>query len=367
MRARLFALLLVCTTTPLFAQIDTKKLLEDYSLQLFEENATGFMSPLVIVTNVGANHGFYHSARVDREDRLSFELSVQSMTAWVRDDQRSFTARVPLDDRTGDDFQLLLFKDMLRGAVRAGEMKADLHSATVFGTDGEFFRIPKEYIKRNYPFIPESVLDGLPDSLSLTNGINRDVVYAAVPQLQIGTFKNTDMIVRYIPPVVFDTAVGKFSFYGVALRHGVTNWFDDGSYDVVPFDAAVQVSYQHSTIDNTVGDTRARLAAKTDMLSVNVHASRRFWNWFEPFVGLSFEHLSSKGSYTFTLPKNVTDQIGYDIDPQTARISLEDNAVKATVGVSAMWNNASAFVSAGFSKHVIVHAGLSYLIEGIYP
>ncbi len=362
MRVCLIALLLCCTTTSLFAQIDTKKLLEDYSLQLFEQNASGFMSPLVIVTNVGANHGFYHSARVDRENRLSFELSVQSMTAWVRDDQRSFTARVPLDNRPGDDVQLLLFKEMLRGAVAEGEMRPDLHSATVFGTEGEFFRIPKDYIRRNYPFIPASVLDGLPDSLALTNGINRDVVYAAVPQLRIGTYRNTDMIVRYIPPVVFDTAVGKFSFYGFALRHGVTNWFDD-----LPFDGAVQVSYQHSTIDNTVGDTRARLAATTDMISVNLHASRRFWGWFEPFVGVSFDHLSSKGSYTFTLPKKVTDQIGYDIDPQTARISLEDNAVKGTIGASAMWRNASVFVSAGITKHVILHAGIAYLFENLYP
>jgi hypothetical protein len=338
--------------------IDTKKLLEDYSKQLFESNATGFMSPLVIVTNVGANDGFFNSAAVPKENKLHFNFAIRTMMAWVRDDQRSYTGLLPTDDRKGDDDQMMLFKLLLRGAVTSGELNPVKQSATVFGTNGGFFTIPKSYMKRAMPFIPDSTLDRLPDSLQLTNGTNQNFCIAAVPQLSIGTFMNTQMCLRYIPPVTFDTAVGKFSFFGIALKHGFTNWLRK-----VPFDASFQISYQHSTIKNTVGDTRAKLEATTDMLAANLHASRRF-GWIEPYIGVSWEHLESTGSYTFTLPKVVVDQIGYDISPQVAHISLSDNAFKLTIGATAHIGPAEIFLNTGISKQIILGGGIGVNFDG---
>lgn len=342
--------------------IDTKKLLEDFSLQLFENNAPGFMGPLVIVTNVGANDGFFSSAAIPRTrgtrvDRLDFTFSVRSMMAWVRDDQRSYTGWLPLSPKAGDDDQLQLFKSLLRGAVEADELDPTVTSATVFGSQGGFIRIPKSYIKRAIPFIPDSVLTRLPDSLALTNGTNQNMVIAAVPQLQIGTFLNSQVLLRYIPPVRFDTAVGDFSFFGIALRHSISNWFQH-----FPVDVAVQASYQHSTIDNVVGATRAILQATTEMYSFNIHASKAFQLSrtvsFEPFLGFSFERLESTGSYTFTLPKSVVDQIGYDISPQKALIALDDNAIKATIGTTWHFGPAELALNVGISKHLLFGAGL---------
>jgi hypothetical protein len=340
-----------------FDQATMKALLEEYSLQLFGENAQGFMSPLVIVSNVGANHGFFNSAAMPKDDRLNLRFSVQTVYAWVRDDQRSYTGAVPYDSRDTDSETLKAFKLLvLQPAVRDGKLNPHPVTATAFGGAGTFFRIPKEYLF----FLPDSVKRYLPDSLQLTSGTSQRFVFAGVPQLAIGTYKNTDLLVRYIPPVTFDTAVGKFSFFGIAARHSVSNWFNAGEgYDGLPLDLAVQVAWQHSTIDNTVGDTRAQLASATDMYTLNVHASRRF-DWIEPYAGLSVEHLRSSGSYTFTLPKNIVDQIGYDISPQKALIHLDDTAIKLTLGVTAHLGPVQAFASAGISKHFILGAGLSY-------
>lgn len=343
--------LVLALAIPARAQFDrdqTRKLLEEYSLELFGLNAKAYMSPLVIVTNIGANHGFFNSAAMPKTDRLHFELSFQSVYTWVRDDQRTYTGKIPYETNETDSPEVQLFKFFMQRAVADGALQPNVTTATVFGDKGAWFRIPKQYIP-----IDPAQLKNIPDSLQLTNGTNQAFVFAAVPQLSIGTYKSTDMLVRYVPPIVFDTAVGKFSFFGIAVRHGFSNWFPRW-----PVDAAVQVSYQHSTIDNTIGATRARLAATTEMYSVNVHASRRF-SWIEPFVGLSYEHLQSKGSYTFTLPRAVVDQIGYDINPQVARVSLDDDAVKATIGATAYVNIFEAFVSVGMSKHVILGAGIS--------
>jgi hypothetical protein len=350
-------LLLVFSAAPARAQFDQaamKQLLSEFSLQLFGENAQGFMGPLVIVSNVGANHGFFNSAHLPKENKLHFQFSVQTVYAWVRDDQRSYVGTIPYQVRPGDGLTLQLFKQLcMQPAVAAGDMPATLQTATVFGGVGSLLPIPKKYLKTYLELAKQdtSVLQYLPDVFPLTSGTNQKNVFGMVPQLNIGTFFSTDMLLRYIPPIEFDTAVGAFSFFGVAVRHGFTNWIRR-----MPFDAAVQVSYQHSSIENEVGLTRAKLAAGTDMFSVNLHASKRF-NWFEPYVGVSFEYLHSSGTYTFTLPANIVDQIGYDIDPQTAHISLYDRAYKLTLGTLYHIGIVDAFVSAGISKHFILGGG----------
>ncbi len=363
---RLLFLLLILAAVPVRAQVqfDTKALLEDYSRELFEANATGFMSPLVIVSNVGANDAFYNGAYVPKENSLYFDISVRSMLAFVIDDERSFTGRLPLADKPNPYpalseewlrvVQLNYFKAQLRGAVAAGELETEVRTATVFGGKGNGFTIPKDYIRENVAGIDSATLARLPSQLSLTDGTNQDQVIAAVPQLTIGSYYSTEMLLRYIPPVVFDENIGKFSFFGIAVKHAFTNWLDDP-----PFDAAVQLGFQTSSITNEVGVTRAKLEAETDLIAVNLHASRRF-SWLEPYVGVSFESLSSEGSYTFTLPQNIKDEIGYDIDPQTVPVALSDNAFKATLGVTAHVGPLKVFVSTGIAKHMIFSGGLGY-------
>ena len=350
-------LLLLGTGSAVRAQFDqatAKKLLEEYSLQLFGNNASGFMGPLVIVSNVGANHGFYHSAEMPVKDQLSFEFSIQTVYTTVRNDERSYTGTLPIDTISTDSDILRLFKVLsLMPARDAGKLSNTMTTATVFGGLGSWFHVPKEYLK----LVPPDQLKNLPDSLQLTNGTNQQTVIAALPQLRIGTWKSTDILFRYVPPVTFDKNVGKFSFFGVAVRHGFTNWFRRHYVD-----AALQVSYQHSTISNVVGTTRAQLDAATDMWSINLHASRRF-GWFEPFAGISYENLFSTGTYVFTLPQTIKDQIGYDIDPQTAHISLSDHAFKGTIGATAVIGPVDVFVSTGISKHVILGGGVSYRLD----
>ncbi len=345
-------------------QIDTKALLEDYSRELFSANATGFMSPLVIVSNVGANDAFYNRAFVPKENRFYVDVSVRSMMAWVLDEERSFEAVLPLDDQPNPHpilspewvrvFQLNYFKAQLRGAVAAGELETRVQTATVFGGAGSGFTIPKDYIRENVAGIDSLTLSRLPSQLALTAGTNQDMVVAAVPQITIGSYYSTELLLRYIPPVVFDENVGKFSFYGVAVKHAFTNWLDNP-----PFDAAVQVGFQHSRITNEVGVTKAKLEASTDLFAINVHASRR-WDWIEPYIGFSFESLSSEGSYTFTLPANIKEEIGYDIDPQTVPVSLEDEAIKGTIGVTGHVGSAQIFAGMGIAKHLIFSGGVAW-------
>jgi hypothetical protein len=254
-------------------------------------------------------------------------------------------------------FQLNYFKTVLQGAVQAGELETRVTTATVFGSEGSGFTIPKEYIRQNFSGIDSITLARLPSQLALTPGTNQDYVIAAVPQLTIGSYYSTEILLRYVPPVVFDKNIGKFSFFGIAAKHAFTNWFEQS-----PVDAAVQIGFQHSTLTNEVGVTKAKLEAVTDLMAFNIHASRRF-DWIEPYAGFSYESLSSEGSYTFTLPANVKEEIGYDIDPQTVPVSLEDNAVKLTIGVTGYAGPLQIFASTGIAKHLIFSGGIAYRFE----
>jgi len=356
---------------PLSAQvnIDTKALLEDYSRELFEANAEGFMSPLVIVSNVGANDAFYNHAYIPRDNEFYFEISLRAMAAFVVDEERMFEAVLPLDNTPNpydpiSEFeqwsrvlQLNYFKAQLREAEVDGALKTRVNTATVFGGEGSGFVIPKEYLSANVQGIDSATLASLPSQLALTSGTNQNYVAAAVPQLTIGSLWNSEMLLRYIPPVVFDVNVGRFSFFGLAIKHAFTNWFDDPY-----FDAAVQAGFQHSTIDNEVGLTKAKLEAETDLFAFNIHASKRF-GMIEPYVGVSYETLNSDGSYTFTLPQNIKDEIGYDIDPQTVPVTLSDDALKATFGITAHVGPLQFFASTGLTKHLIFSGGLVYRFE----
>ncbi|MCB2203920.1 hypothetical protein KQI65_04170 [bacterium] len=367
LRSLALPILLLMFTASASAQveIDTKALLEDYSRELFEANAKGFMSPLVIVSNVGANDAFYNSAYVPKENVFYFDISVRSMYATVIDEERTFIGRLPLENAENpypilsEEWQRVLqlnyFKTQLRGAVAAGELQPEVETATVFGGKGAGFNVPKEYLLENVAGIDSATLAGLPSQLPLTDGTNQDFVLAAVPQLTIGSYYSTELLLRYVPPVVFDENVGKFSFFGVAVKHAFTNWIENP-----PFNAAVQVAFQTSSITNEVGITKAKLEADTDLFAVNLHASRRFFHWLEPYVGISYETLNSEGSYTFTLPQNIKDEIGYDIDPQTVPVSLSDDAVKATIGVTGHLGPMQLFASTGIAKHLIFSGGIAY-------
>jgi hypothetical protein len=327
------------------------------------------MGPLVIVTNVGANDAFYNRAYVPRENSFYMDFSIRSMAAFVVDEERTFVSLLPIADTPNpynaiqeyDKWirvvQLNYFKAQLRGAERAGALETRVQTATVFGGQGSGFNIPKDYLRENVQGIDEQTLAQLPNALPLTSGTNQDYVVAAVPQLTIGSYYSSEILIRYIPPVVFDVNIGKFSFFGAAIKHAFTNWFEEPW-----FDAALQMGFQHSSIENEVGLTKAKLVAETDLFAFNVHASRRF-GFIEPYMGISYETLSSEGSYTFTLPQNIKDEIGYDIDPQTVPVTLSDDALKATFGITAHIGPLQIFASSGLTKHLIFSGGLAYRFE----
>ncbi|MCS7303028.1 MAG: hypothetical protein NZ606_06305, partial [Candidatus Kapabacteria bacterium] len=151
----------------------------------------------------------------------------------------------------------------------------------------------------------DSLLLKLPSTLSLPPGQNMRTIVAAVPQLEVGSLFGTELLLRYIPPVVFDPNIGRFSFWGVGVRHSLSQYVRDPFVDV-----ALQVGYQGTLLRKTVGVTNAQLEARGEFFLANIHVSRRFEGIVDVYSGIGYEQLRARSSYRYTLPQQLQIQLG---------------------------------------------------------
>lgn len=311
------------------------------SKELFDRNSIPFMEPLVTTVNATSNARFFRQAAIPQSpERPYVRFGVHSMLGFVRDDQRTYRPTLPtlaqpveytkyieyrnnqfvLRDTVG--LAVDLVKRLFHKSVDSGHVRVPSEAPTVFGYAPTTIEIDREYLLylvRNdpefaplYALLPEttrqlvdSLLLKLPSALSLPPGQNMHTIVAAVPQLEIGALWGTELLVRYIPPVVFDQNIGRFSFWGIGLRHSISQYFRDPFLDV-----AVQVGYQGTLLRKSVGVTNAQLDARGEFLLANIHASRRFDGIVDVYTGIGYEQLVARSSYRYTLPQELQIQLG---------------------------------------------------------
>ena len=125
------------------------------------------------------------------------------MATFIPDQDREYTAKLP---------------DYL---VAAG-YPAELTTATIVGGNGALL---------------QSSNTGEPD-IQLPGGTGMQRSYMLMPQVSIGPLLGTDIILRGLPAVTFHTDMGDVFFYGAALKHEITHFFE------FPVDIAVVAGFQ---------------------------------------------------------------------------------------------------------------------------
>jgi hypothetical protein len=201
-------------------------------------------------------------------------------------------------------------------------------------------------------------------------------IIAAVPQIEIGSLFGTELLLRFIPPIELDTNVGDFAFYGVGLRHSLSQYLPERW-----FDCSIQGVYQHTSLTNTVGLTESKLAADATIMSANIQLGKRLGKHFDVYSSASYEHIDVTSTYTYTLPQETQIQLGLlpepplgqkavptpeqpgDQRPQTSTVLAENINIKYTLGVSAQFGAFRAALDMNFSKFNIATLGLVYTIN----
>lgn len=365
---------------------------------LFESNAVTYVQPMITTINATSNARFYSQAYVPSSvDAPYFRVGVHGMVGFVRDDMRSYTPtldlgapstnlvadvtkygtidiinrRFVINNNYQDTLGLatLLLREMLIEARKQGKFPLPPSAATLFGNqpDVRVMLPPTDTLlavlrnRADYKAIVglagqgvDSALAGLldsltlPSSLTLPPGADMSTLIAAVPQFEIGSLWGTELLIRFVPPVELDTNVGKFAFWGVGLKHSISQYFPERW-----FDAAVQIVYQGTDLTNSVGFTESKLDAHATIWSGNIHVSKRFFDVVDIFSGLSYDKIDVRTTYTYVLPQEVQIALGLlptpppgqkaeptpeqpgDTRPQTSIVYVGDTNMKWTIGAAA--------------------------------
>ncbi len=357
----------------------TVELARQFSSDIFYSNGVPFLQPVVKVVNLTSNTGFFSSAYVPSEvSKPYFRFSIEGMVGFVPDKFKSYTPSMPNEQYDPNSigryvsfsqnglsidtaglihyFFLNLMYDGIYGDHK-GMITIPESSPTALGNQVTYFDIRHsalDSLVRAHPLYSTleayglqdtvlNVVNSFPERFTLPSGGNINTLVAGVPQLIIGSYWGTELLLRFVPKVNLGSTIGDFSFWGVGLKHSLSQYFDR-----IPFESALQVVYQGTSLDNTVGVTNAKLKADANILNVNLHFSADIPKILTVFTGVSYESISIKSTYTYLIPVEVQYQLGLldppnteptpgfpgDQNPQVAKVNVSDNHFKFSLGVS---------------------------------
>ncbi|MEY3385833.1 MAG: hypothetical protein RIR53_644 [Bacteroidota bacterium] len=384
---------------------------------VFESNAVPFVQPMVTTINATSNARFFTMAYVPAKvDRPYFRVSINAMAGLISEEQKWFDPSLDLGPREnlgtalttygrieGGTYKIgpryddtlglasVFMRELLRDALAAGYFGIPDRAASLFGylPDNRVVLPTKanlETVLRQRPEYMALSISGqaafldslisrltLPTSLTLPPGANMSSLTAAVPQLEIGSLYGTELLVRLIPPVRFDQNVGDFSFWGVGLKHSISQYFPERWFDM-----AVQGVYQGTTLTNTIGVTDSKLEAHASMRSLSVQMGKRLWDAIDIYGAYAYEHIDVTSTYTYVIPHETQVQLGLlpldppggksqptadrpgDTKPQTSLVLAEDINHKLIFGMSANHGPIRASLDVNIGNFNIVSFALAY-------
>jgi hypothetical protein len=405
-----------------------------FSRDIFEMNGVPYMEPVVQVVNAVSNSRFFSSAYIPKyPEKPYFKISLNGMLGFVPEGKKWYTPKMPNEQVTTEgliagnyasivpnfldpaksQINILdtaglifyVFKGMIYNGLHNGSLNAPTKAATALGNYQSYFLLPNSVLKdllhnlsievpilgsvKLYDYLPQNMKDSLdgilglfPEKFTLPPGSDLSTMFAAVPQLEIGSFMGTELLIRFIPPVDMGETVGDFAFWGFGLRHSISqyfNWSDKPENRI--FDLAVQAVYQGTSLSNKIGVTGADLKANATMWDLNIHASKSFVDIIDLYTGFSMEFIDIKTEYTYVLPVELQKQLGLmrddpttgtiiadpplypgDTNPQRAEMSLKDTNYKWVIGASRQIGNFAIHADFSMSKINMFTFGLEYKI-----
>lgn len=409
----------------------TVQLVRMFSKDIFETNGTPYLKPMVQSMNATSNSRFFNNAYVPKKvNKPYFKVSVNTMIGVVPEDMKTYAPVLPAEQlnlnklaqyvdiypfKIKDTAGLAYYamKTVFYDGITQGKIKVPEKSATILGTQNSVFHLAhqdlKDLVRQNaaYAMLPESfrlqldsIIDQFPENFTLPQGANMKTFYAAIPQFEIGSLYGTELLLRFIPPINMGKNIGDFAFWGIGLKHSISQYFfDEKEYDTEntplsaindrPFDMSVQAVYQGTYLKNKVGVTNADLKAWANIWDFNLQFSKNMFGWFDLYTGLSYEMMNIKSEYVYALSwetqiqlgllkmktdengKPVLDEHGWnvyetaegypgDTAPQKSEVKVSDNNLKWIIGISKDIGKFSIFADYNMSKFDIFTAGVMY-------
>ncbi len=399
------------------------------SKDIFELNGVPYLQPMVEMVNTTANSRFFSSAYISKENDFYIKLSLNGTLGIVPPSKKEYVPSLPVEPYDPNDLTSLstklspylaidygsfppkinvkdtsgliymAFKMLMYDGITKGKFQIPEKSPTILGEGVKSLYFNRDTIRSLlnenpiFEFMPENLKDtvyksieNFPENFDLPQGLNIKNILAGMPQIEIGSLFGTELTLRYIPRIDLGKNIGKFTFWGIGIRHSISQYIPN------PFvDFAFQVAYQGTNLQNTIGTTNAQLNSNANFFNANFHLSRKFSKNFEIFSGFSYEFVNINTDFTYYLPIVVQYQLGliwlddngtpdvftddffrkneeqgYNGDPYGAmnkNVILSDKNLKFTIGAIINLGNFSAVVDYNFGKIDILTFGLLYKFD----
>ncbi len=423
----------------------TVQLARMFSADIFETNGSPYLKPMVQSMNATSNSRFFNNAYIPKKVKKPyFKVSVNTMVGFVPENMKTYTPVLPAEElnltklaqyidyditnpsniRIKDTAGLAYYamKTIFYDGIKQGKIDIPKQSATILGSQNAVFHLDhtvlKELVHSNtaYALLPanfklqlDSIIDQFPENFTLPQGANMNTFVAAIPQFEIGSLYGTELLLRFVPPVNMGKNIGDFAFWGIGLKHSISQYFFDEEEEYEndknsnnnsspisannsierPFDMAVQAVYQGTYLKNKVGVTNADLTAWANIWDINLQFSKNMFGWFDIYSGLSYEIMNISSEYIYALPWEVQIQLGMlklktdaqgnpvldehgwnvyetadgypgDTSPQKSTVKVSDTNLKWIIGLSKDIGNFSIFADYNMSTFDIFTAGIMY-------
>lgn len=402
----------------------TIELTRKFSKSIFELNGIPYLQPLVESLNGTSNSRFFNSAYVPQKvDKAYFRISVNGMYGFIPSNKKNYSPALPGADLSIDELTKYIDFDFTnpsnpvksikdtaglmfyalqvyaKKGVESGIINIPQSAATVLGGESKYFYIPRagiDSLVKAYPVIPGinrplyemfsdsmkatliKTINGLPETYTLLPGSGLEFLYAGVPQFEIGSLWGTEALIRVIPPINYGTKIGTFAFWGLGLKHSISQYFPERWFDM-----AIQGGYQGTYLTNEVGVTKAHLKALANIFNVSLQFSKHIEDVFDIYTGFAYDFINIKSTYDYKMYSETQWELGllrgtqvgsivviHDPEPelgypgdtvvQHSDLSLNDRNFRWVIGLSRDIGDFSISLDFCISKFNIFTGGLTY-------
>lgn len=313
----------------------------DSFLRAGAEDATtlvgNYMEPIVVGFSYGMSNSWYNTAKP--HETLGFDLTITANLTTVPTSKELFV----FDPSDYSNVSSTGETNLIPTAMGPDDGNG---SQLTFSYDD---KITGETIHGTYA----------PAGIGIKEQTGYNVVPSPMVQLGIGTFKNTDIIIRYTPEITFGDF--KTSVFGLGIKHDIKQWIP--GVKRVPIDISILGAF--SGFDNTLDMSGLDLTGQNQEALFNVN------NWtvqaivskkisvltFYGAFGYSNVTSSVKISGTYIMEDELDSELTFSVtDP--VDLNYNENSWRATGGLRLKFGLFTIHGDYTWQEYQIISAGI---------
>lgn len=300
-----------------------------------EKLTQSYLSPIMKGFGYGINNGWYNTAKTHKI--VGFDLTVTAHAVFAPKSSQFFT-----------------FNQEDYNNIKLVNGESD-QIPTAFGPAEEGPQL--EILDENGE--PTGTTFNAIEGLGIKEEIGHNIVPVPMAQLSIGTVKNTDLKLRYIPAI--DIGDGEVSLWGIGVMHDVKQWIPGIKH--LPFDLSALVGYTKMTSSydlqglSDTGNGKQELLLNAGGLSIQGIISKKI-SVLTVYGGVGYNKVKSSveinGHFELEDDRTLEDPIN---------LTFGEGSLRATAGFRLKLTILTLHADYTINKYPILSAGVGFSVR----